>query len=70
MTSLNKLWDIICEMLGVNIAPLHGPDRVGDIKHSLASIEKAKKLFGYEPEIDVEQGLKMTVEWAKTPLPH
>lgn len=40
-----------------------GPERKGDIPHSLASIEKAKKLLGYEPKYTLEQGLKEAVEW-------
>jgi UDP-N-acetylglucosamine/UDP-N-acetylgalactosamine 4-epimerase len=45
------------------IEPIHGPERRGDIPHSLASIEKAKRLLGYEPEFNLEQGLKIAVDW-------
>lgn len=45
------------------IEPKHGPNRAGDIPHSLASIEKAKNLLGYEPKFTLEQGLKEAVEW-------
>ena len=41
----------------------HGPNRPGDIPHSLASVEKAKKLLGYEPTHKIEDGLKEAVEW-------
>ena len=41
----------------------HGPNRPGDIPHSLASVEKAKKLLGYEPTHNIEAGLKEAVEW-------
>ena len=41
----------------------HGPNRAGDIPHSLASIEKAKTLMGYEPEYKIEDGLKEAVKW-------
>ena len=41
----------------------HGPDRKGDIPHSLASIEKAKKILGYHPEFDFPKGLKLAVDW-------
>ena len=41
----------------------YGPDRKGDIPHSLASIEKAKSLLGYEPEFNLERGLKEAVSW-------
>jgi UDP-N-acetylglucosamine 4-epimerase len=41
----------------------HGPDRKGDIPHSLASVDKAVQLLGYEPAFNFEQGLKLAVEW-------
>lgn len=41
----------------------HGPNRPGDIPHSLASVDKAKKLLGYEPQYNIEAGLKEAVEW-------
>ena len=41
----------------------HGPNRPGDIPHSLASVEKAKKLLGYQPEYNLEGGLKEAVHW-------
>ena len=42
---------------------LQGPERKGDISHSLACIEKAKKYIGYEPEFNFVQGLRLSVEW-------
>ena len=42
---------------------IYGPDRAGDIPHSLASIEKAKKLLGYNPEFSLKQGLAEAVKW-------
>ncbi|HRW22673.1 MAG TPA: NAD-dependent epimerase/dehydratase family protein, partial [Bacteroidales bacterium] len=45
------------------IKPLHGPERQGDIKHSLASINKAKELLGYNPKYDVHKGLEQAIEW-------
>ena len=41
----------------------HGPNRAGDIPHSLASIEKARTLLGYEPEFKIQEGLKEAVDW-------
>jgi UDP-N-acetylglucosamine 4-epimerase len=46
-----------------NITPTHGPTRQGDIPHSLASIEKAKNILGYEPSHDLKNGLKEAVDW-------
>jgi UDP-N-acetylglucosamine/UDP-N-acetylgalactosamine 4-epimerase len=45
------------------IKPVYGPERQGDIKDSLASIEKAQKLLGYLPKYNVHQGIKMAVKW-------
>ncbi|WP_026978355.1 SDR family oxidoreductase [Flavobacterium tegetincola] len=45
------------------IETVYGPNRVGDIPHSLASIEKAKSLLGYNPEFSMQQGLKEAVAW-------
>ena len=45
------------------IAPMFGPKRVGDIKHSKASISKAKELLGYSPVCTFKYGLKQTIDW-------
>lgn len=42
---------------------IHGPNRVGDIPHSLASVEKAEKLLGYKPSHTIEKGLKKAISW-------
>ena len=68
-TSLNELFYILRGNIGGydeavnNIEPLYGPDRKGDITHSLASIDKAKRLLGYDPEFNVREGLERTVRW-------
>lgn len=46
-----------------NIPIIHGPNRAGDIPHSLASIEKAKELLGYHPKFSMQEGLKEAVKW-------
>jgi UDP-N-acetylglucosamine 4-epimerase len=46
-----------------NIEAIYGPNRPGDIPHSHASIEKAKKLLGYNPEYSLPKGLKEAVKW-------
>lgn len=45
------------------IAVIHGPNRVGDIPHSLASIDKAKQLLNYSPKFSFQEGLKEAVAW-------
>lgn len=46
-----------------DVNPLHGPNRAGDIPHSMASIGKAVRLLGYKPMVRFSEGLKRAVEW-------
>jgi nucleoside-diphosphate-sugar epimerase len=46
-----------------DLKPRFGPERAGDVKHSLADMTKARALLGYEPLIGLEAGLKPTLEW-------
>ncbi|SFN39164.1 UDP-N-acetylglucosamine 4-epimerase [Algoriella xinjiangensis] len=68
-TTLNDLVNYLREYLSeydpeiANVEAIHGPNRVGDIPHSLASIEKAKTLLGYEPTHTIDKGLKEAVKW-------
>lgn len=48
----------------------YGPNRAGDIPHSLASIDKAKKLLGYDPQFSLQQGLKEAISWYWNNLEH
>lgn len=68
-TTLNQLVSYLKEFLSAldphiaSIEPTHGPNRAGDIPHSLASIEKARKLLGYNPQFSMRDGLKEAVKW-------
>ncbi len=62
-TSINELYRIIAEQLGVDTEPEYAPKRAGDVRDSLADISKARRLIGYEPEVDIEEGLRRTVAW-------
>ncbi|MDF1694599.1 MAG: SDR family oxidoreductase [Saprospiraceae bacterium] len=62
-TTLNQLWSYIQSASGNSIPAIHGPNRVGDIPHSLASIDKAKSKLLYDPEIQVKEGLRITYQW-------
>ncbi len=53
----------LTKALGVDVEPVFGPDRAGDIKHSNADISKAKKMLGYNPEWSFERGIKAAIEW-------
>ena len=61
--SLNELVSELEKIFDKKQPINYGPERPGDVKHSLASIEKAKKLLGYHPIISFKQGLKKTVLW-------
>ena len=67
--TLNNLVDYLKKFLSqydpkiANVAVEYGPNRAGDIPHSLASIEKAKTLLGYNPQFSMEEGLKEAVKW-------
>ncbi len=63
--TLIQLVEKINEILGTNVEPLFEPDRAGDVKHSLAGIEKAKKLLDYEVRVDFEEGLRRTIQYFK-----
>lgn len=68
-TTLNQLVGFLKQDLTeydadiANVEVKHGPNRAGDIPHSLASIDKAKSLLGYSPEYSLESGLKEAVKW-------
>jgi UDP-N-acetylglucosamine 4-epimerase len=68
-TNLNQLLSLLKTNLSkhdpqiANINIIHGPERKGDIPHSLASIEKAKTILGYSPSYNLEKGLNEAVEW-------
>lgn len=64
-TSLLELWKEIEEISGFKSKPEFAPEREGDISRSVASIEKAKKMLGYEPEYSIREGLEKTLEWIK-----
>jgi len=58
----------LCKAFGNNIKPNFGPERIGDIKHSNADINKAKELLGYNPEWCFERGIKESIDWYKKNL--
>ena len=61
--SLNDLYNKISILLNSNIKPIYGNERKGDIKHSLANIEKAKEFLKYNPKFDINTGLELTINW-------
>lgn len=68
-TTLTQLVGLLKEYLSMfdqkiaNVEVIHGPNRAGDIPHSLASIAKAESLLGYKPKFSIQDGLKEAVAW-------
>ena len=60
--SLNTLWENLKTISGKNINAIYGPNRKGDVRDSLANIDKARKLLGYDPLFSVRDGLEITWE--------
>ncbi len=63
--TLNYLVKKINEILGKKIKPDYTASKPGDIKHSFAAVEAAKKYLGYKPSVLFDEGLQMTIEWYK-----
>lgn len=63
--SLNEIIYSLNELCHKNINPIYGPERIGDVRHSKASIEKIKKLIDYEPKFLFEDGLKIVYDYYK-----
>ena len=61
-TSLKELWEIICSISKLSIKPEFREERIGDVKHSLAEISKAKRLIGYDPKVNIKKGLELTID--------
>jgi UDP-N-acetylglucosamine 4-epimerase len=64
-TSLLQLFEGLKKEATSSLKPLHGPERTGDVKHSMADISKAEKLLGYSVKVPVEEGLQKTFQWYK-----
>ena len=61
--SLNDLYAVMAQHLGFDQAPEYGPTRAGDVRHSMASIDRAREWLGYEPKLDWQTGLRQTLDW-------
>lgn len=62
-TSLLSLHKAIKQVTGAKVEPIFGPPRLGDVKHSLADISKARELLGYNPDFSLREGLVESVKW-------
>lgn len=65
---LTDVYKSLKDALGVDVEPIFGSERAGDIRHSNADISKARKKLGYEPEWSFEKGIREAIEWYKAAL--
>ncbi|MBI4523163.1 MAG: SDR family oxidoreductase [Deltaproteobacteria bacterium] len=64
-TTINSLVDILREIHGDRLAVEHAPPRKGEVRDSCADISAARKNLGFEPAVDIKQGLSEYVDWVK-----
>ncbi len=67
--TLNETYSFLQQLTGYRQAAKHGPERAGDIKHSLADITRAQTHLGYQPSVGFEEGLRRTVAWYQEHMP-
>lgn len=60
--SIRELAELMIKLFGLNLEPVYGPPRRGDIMHSYADISRAKRILGWHPSISLEEGLKKLIE--------
>ena len=66
--TVNELYRAMADLVGIEARPLYATPREGDILHSIASIERARRLLGYRPQVDWRTGLGATVTWYRDRL--
>ncbi len=64
-TTLLQLFEALKQQSGSKLEPIFGPERQGDVKHSLADISKARTKLNYNPAFSVKEGLAITFDWYK-----
>jgi nucleoside-diphosphate-sugar epimerase len=65
--SINEVLDVLKRLTGRNETKAeYAPARVGDVRDSLADLEAATEVLGYQPRVSLEEGLQLTLEWWKT----
>ena len=62
-TDLYQTFQILKKLTGYSGEVKYGPERAGDVKHSLADISRAEQCFGYKPKVEFEEGLARTIAW-------
>jgi nucleoside-diphosphate-sugar epimerase len=67
-TSIGDLWRHIADLVGIDLEPLHDAARPGDVRHSLASIARARGQLGFDPVVSLQEGLRQTVAYYRDRL--
>lgn len=65
---LKQLFTVLTKALDVEVQPIFGPPRPGDVQHSNADISKARDLLGYDPDFSFEDGIALAIDWYKSNL--
>jgi UDP-glucose 4-epimerase len=60
---LNETFEILKNIIGFSGDVKYGPERAGDVKHSLADLSRAENFLGYKPTVNFEDGLRKTIDW-------
>ena len=63
--TINGLVELLREASGINPGVSYGPPRPGDVRHSLADITAAREAFGFDPQVDLKDGLRTYMDWAR-----
>jgi nucleoside-diphosphate-sugar epimerase len=63
---LNEMFRALKKLTGYPGEVKHGPDRAGDVKHSLADLSRAEEHLGYKPQVNFEEGLRLTIDWYRS----
>ncbi len=61
--SIRRLWDVIAQLSGAAPKAAYGPQRPGDVPHSVSAIDAAREALNYAPRVGFEQGLGLTLDW-------
>lgn len=67
--SVTELWNRICTVTELDLAPTYAAPRAGDVRDSLACIDRARDALGYEPQVDFDEGLARAVAWYRRTAP-
>ena len=68
--TLNQTWRLLQQIEGIELPPLYGPPREGDVRHSQADTTAAIRDLGHAPRFSFEQGLRLTLDWYRADLAH